>query len=83
MRVAPRWKQPVSPKPGWSGYTDRRLEARGSPGDPATQADTQRKLTNAAKGIIDDSAAGRIIDLVSNLERIKDVSELAVLLRSQ
>ncbi|MBI2223872.1 MAG: MmgE/PrpD family protein [Betaproteobacteria bacterium] len=63
-------------------YVDRRVLAKGEPGDPLTRAEIQDKLRTAAAGFLAVDAVERIIALVDGLERIEDVRELLTAVRA-
>jgi 2-methylcitrate dehydratase PrpD len=62
-------------------HSDRRPAPKGDPTDPLTRAEIEDKLRTASAGFLSADAVKRIIDLVSNLERLGDVRELLVALR--
>lgn len=61
---------------------DRRVLAKGEPGDPLTRAEIQGKLRTAAAGFLADEAVGRIIALVDGLERLDDARDLLAAVRA-
>ena len=63
-------------------YVDRRVLAKGEPGDPLTRAEIQDKLRIAAAGFLAADAVERIIALVDGLERLEDVRELLTAVRA-
>ena len=63
-------------------YVDRRVLAKGEPGDPLTRAEIQDKLRTAAAGFLAADAVERTIALVDGLERIEDVRELLTAVRA-
>ncbi|MDH5534511.1 MAG: MmgE/PrpD family protein [Betaproteobacteria bacterium] len=63
-------------------HVDRRAAPKGDPSDPATRAEIVEKLRTAAAGMLPDAAAERIIAMVGEIEKVKDVRELTAALRA-
>jgi 2-methylcitrate dehydratase PrpD len=63
-------------------HTDRRPAPKGDPTDPLTRAEIEDKLRTASAGFLSADAVKRIIDLVSNLERLGNVREFLVAVRA-
>jgi 2-methylcitrate dehydratase PrpD len=63
-------------------YTDRRAAPKGDPTDPLTRTEIEDKLRTASAGFLSGDAVKRVIDLVSNLERLGNVRELLATVRA-
>ena len=63
-------------------HTDRRPAPKGDPSDPLTRSEIEEKLRTASAGFLSVAAVKRLIDLVSNLERVGNVHELLAALRA-
>ncbi|MBM3340608.1 MAG: MmgE/PrpD family protein [Betaproteobacteria bacterium] len=57
-------------------HTDNRPVAKGDAADPLSRAEIVAKLNTAARGVIPEAAARRIVTLVDTLERVDNVREL-------
>jgi 2-methylcitrate dehydratase PrpD len=63
-------------------HSDRREAPKGDPSDPLGRGEIEEKLHTAAEGFLPEATVKRIIALVSNLEALADVRELASALRA-
>jgi 2-methylcitrate dehydratase PrpD len=63
-------------------HTDRRAAPRGDPSDPLTRAEIDDKLRTAAAGLLSADAVKRISAMITDLENLRDVRELAAAVRA-
>jgi 2-methylcitrate dehydratase PrpD len=63
-------------------YSARYNLPKGEPEAPLTDAEIMDKFVSLATDTVSDEKAQRIMDLVWNLERVKDIKELVVLLKA-